>query len=69
MKEYVEKLAEFNPPPDCENIQQNIEQFLKNMVSQKKADGVIFGLSGGIDSATVAYLAAKVFGKKALATI
>jgi NAD+ synthase len=69
MKEYVEKLAEFNPPPDCGNIQLNIEQFLKNMVSQKKADGVIFGLSGGIDSVTVAYLAAKVFGKKALALV
>ena len=69
MKEYSEIKALFSPPPDCGTIQQNIEGFLKNMVSQKKADGVVFGLSGGIDSVTVAYLAAKVFGKKALALV
>ena len=69
MEEYGKIKATFNPPPDCGTIQQNIEGFLKNMVSQKKADGVVFGLSGGIDSVTVAYLAAKVFGKKALALV
>ena len=47
-------------------IQNNIEEFLKDSVLENKADGVIFGLSGGIDSAIVAYLSAKVFGKKAL---
>jgi len=45
---------------DYEKIQQDIETFLKNQISQKKADGVIFGLSGGIDSATVAYLCRKI---------
>ena len=45
---------------DYEKIQQDIEIFLKNQISQKKADGVIFGLSGGIDSATVAYLCRKI---------
>ena len=63
--DYNEKLLQIISLPDCATIQQNIEEFLKNMVSQKKADGVVFGLSGGIDSVTVAYLAAKVFGKKA----
>ena len=50
-------------------IQQNIEMFLKDTVSQNKANGVIFGLSGGIDSVTVAYLCGKIFGKNALALV
>ena len=54
---------------DYTKIQQGIETFLKNSVSQNKADGVVFGLSGGIDSVTVAYLSAKLFGKKALALV
>jgi len=54
---------------DYTKIQQDIETFLKNSVSQNKADGVIFGLSGGIDSTVVAYLVAKIFGKKALALV
>ena len=54
---------------DYAKIRQDIETFLKNAVSHNKADGVIFGLSGGIDSATVAYLSAKIFGKKALALV
>ena len=49
---------------DYTKIQQDIEAFLKNAVSQNKADGVIFGLSGGIDSTVVAYLSARIFGKK-----
>ena len=54
---------------DYAKIQQDIEVFLKNSVSQNKADGVIFGLSGGIDSTVVAYLAAKIFGKRVLALV
>ena len=54
---------------DYTKIQQDIETFLKNAVSRNKADGVIFGLSGGIDSVSVAYLSAKIFGKKALALV
>ena len=67
--DYNEKLSQITSLPDYAGTQQNIERFLKNMVSQKKSDGVIFGLSGGIDSVTVAYLVAKVFGKKALALV
>ena len=64
MVEYSELLTDIGPTPtECRRIQQNIEEFLKNMVSQKKADGVVFGLSGGIDSVTVAYLAEKCLGK------
>ena len=54
---------------DYTKIQQDIEAFLKNAVLRNKADGVIFGLSGGIDSTVVAYLSAKIFGKKALALV
>jgi NAD+ synthase len=54
---------------DYAKIQQGIEMFLKNSVSQNKADGVIFGLSGGIDSTVIAYLAARIFGKRALALV
>ncbi len=55
---------------DYANIHQNIVAFLKNQVSQKKANGVVFGLSGGIDSATVAYLCGKMDeGKKVLALV
>jgi len=70
MVEYTEILTDIDPAStECKRIQQNIERFLKNIISEKKADGVIFGLSGGVDSVTVAYLAAKVFGKKALALV
>ena len=48
---------------DYTKIQQDIETFLKNAISQNKAAGVVFGLSGGIDSVSVAYLSAKIFGK------
>ena len=54
---------------DYTKIQQDIETFLKNAISQNKATGVVFGLSGGIDSVSVAYLSAKIFGKKALALV
>ena len=54
---------------DYAKIQQDIEAFLKDAVSQNKADGVIFGLSGGIDSVTIGYLCVKIFGKKALALV
>ena len=54
---------------DYAKIQQNIESFLKNQVSQKKANGVVFGLSGGIDSTTIACLCSKVFKKNALALV
>jgi len=67
--DYLERLDILLGETNDTKIQQTIETFLKNTVSEKKADGVVFGLSGGIDSVTVAYLAAKTFGKKALALV
>ncbi len=46
-----------------------IETFLVQEVSQREASGVIFGLSGGIDSAVVAMLCAKSLKEKSLALI
>ena len=54
---------------DYRKIIQSIEVFLKNKISQSNASGVIFGLSGGIDSVVVAYLCSNVFKKNALALI
>ena len=68
--DYLEKLGqELLDETHFPDIQRTIEGFLKHAVSEKKADGIVFGLSGGIDSVLVAYLAAKTFGKKALALV
>jgi len=68
--DYLEKLGqELLDETHFPDIQRTIERFLKHAVSEKKSDGVVFGLSGGIDSVIVAYLAAKTFGKKALALV
>lgn len=42
---------------DCEEVINKIVSFLRNKINEQKKDGIIFGLSGGIDSAVVAHLA------------
>ena len=54
---------------DYTNIKQTIQLFLKNQVLHKKAEGVVFGLSGGIDSTVVAYLCSEIFKKNTLALV
>ncbi|MDP3780360.1 MAG: NAD(+) synthase, partial [Nitrosopumilaceae archaeon] len=54
---------------DYRKIIQSIEVFLKNKILESNANGVIFGLSGGIDSVVVAYLCSNVFKKNTLALI
>jgi len=54
---------------DYKKIIQSIESFLKNKISENNANGVVFGLSGGIDSVVVAYLCSNVFKKNTLALI
>ena len=54
---------------DYTKIKQDIQSFLKNKVFENKSNGVVFGLSGGIDSITVAFLCSKIFGKKTLALV
>jgi len=46
-----------------------IEEFLKKQVSQNNSNGLIFGLSGGIDSAVITHLCSRVFKKESIALI
>ncbi len=45
-------------------INNTIDSFIKNKVKEGNVGGVIFGLSGGIDSTLVAFLATKALGNK-----
>lgn len=47
------------PPLNAEKAIQNISEFLKDILVDSKAEGLILGLSGGLDSTTVAYISAK----------
>ena len=54
---------------DYDSIQNKIGTFLVEEVSQRQALGVVFGLSGGIDSAVIAVLCSKFLKDKSLALI
>ena len=49
---------------EIEQIQKNIQQFLENKVNEADAEGLVLGLSGGIDSATCLKLAVNALGKE-----
>ena len=48
---------------DCENEIRRICSFIKNHIIEMKRDGIVIGLSGGIDSALVSELCVKALGK------
>ena len=52
-----------------ENLTNKLSSWIKDKVIETKTKGVVFGLSGGIDSAVVAILCKKVFPKSILALI
>lgn len=52
-----------------DTIQNKIGSFLVEEVSQRQAFGVVYGLSGGIDSAVIAVLCSKFLKSKSLALI
>lgn len=52
-----------------EKITQNIDKFLEEQIEDNKASGLILGLSGGIDSAVLAYLCKRNLKEKTLALI
>ena len=54
---------------DYRLIENKIQRFLTDEVSQRQSSGVIFGLSGGIDSAVIAALCAKSLKSKSLALL
>jgi len=54
---------------DYAAITKKIDDFLKNQVAINNTNGVILGLSGGIDSSVITYLCARVLKDKTLALI
>lgn len=54
---------------DYEAITNLFEKFLKDQMEENNADGLILGLSGGIDSAVLAYLCKRNLKEKTLAII
>ncbi len=54
---------------DYEKITQKIEWFLEEQIEKNKAEGLILGLSGGIDSAVLAYICKRSLKEKTLAII
>ena len=48
---------------DAEQARKEIVEFVRNQVTNFKKDGVVVGLSGGLDSSTVAYLCVEALGK------
>ena len=64
-----EKLLDEIKNQDYAAITKKIEDFLKNQVAINNTNGVILGLSGGIDSSVITYLCARVLKDKTLALI
>ncbi|WP_455276454.1 NAD(+) synthase, partial [[Eubacterium] cellulosolvens] len=58
MKKIDEKKLRIDP----ESIKGKIENFIKKKVVEAKATGIVIGLSGGIDSTTVASLCKSALG-------
>jgi len=54
---------------DYTSITQGIEKFCLEQIQKNSSNGVIFGLSGGIDSAVLAYLCKRVLKEKTVAII
>jgi len=54
---------------DYPKIIENIERFVSEQVDKNNAGGVILGLSGGIDSAVLAYICKRKLKEKTLALI
>jgi len=60
----VIELARELPKMDWKKIEDDIIRFIVKVVSEAKSDGVVLGLSGGIDSSVVVALCVKALGKE-----
>jgi NAD+ synthase len=49
---------------DWESTLTEIVSFIRNIVNEARADGIVVGLSGGVDSSLVAALSARALGKE-----
>jgi len=54
---------------DYPKLIENIDEFLSDQIEKNHANGVILGLSGGVDSAVLAYLCKRKLKEKTLAII
>ena len=54
---------------DYSSITKKFEDFLRNQVEINKTNGLILGLSGGIDSSVITYLCARVLKEKMLVLV
>ena len=52
------------PKINVEKTKNDIVEFVQNKVSEANADGLVVGLSGGIDSTVAAFLACEAVGKE-----
>ena len=47
---------------DCEEVANRIENFIRDKMNELQREGVILGMSGGIDSSITATLAVRALG-------
>ena len=52
------------PDINLEKTKTDIVEFIKSKVNESKTDGIVVGLSGGIDSTLTAYLSCEAVGKE-----
>ena len=62
LKDKVGEILSELPKIDLEKTKSNIVEFIKSKVNEARSDGIAIGLSGGIDSTLVAYLACEAVG-------
>jgi len=66
MVKLLDRILEEIKNQDYTSIDKSIEEFLKNQISETNSKGLMFGLSGGVDSAVIAYLCNRVFPKQSM---